>query len=577
LSNEKHQSERLGSDGSPKRLIRLISPRFPALNIFSQLSIPPLGLIYVGTAAQRTGRYDVEIIDENNTKHDDHVALQKERPADVVGFYCGLSSTMPRVFELVKQYGDMGVLTLAGGGHVDALPEEALRNGIDVVFRGEAEESFIEVLDSHFDNGDFANIDGIAYKGSDGIPHLKERREKPVDLSTLPEPDFSLIKDMRRPVKFLPLSRTRGCNFRCEFCSVNQRFGSYRSISPEKTLVHVEHLVANGHRLFFFVDDNFAQDREGTLELCKGITGLMKKYKCELEFTLQVRAEVARDPLMMEAIKEAGGKVLCIGIESPIQEELLNMKKGQKASEVEANLRALRRNGFFIHGMFIFSYPSKLGTGIGHNLTLVERANRYIGFVKRARIDTLQVLKAVPVPGSDLAKRLKEEGRIYPLEEVGWDKYDGNFLTYQPDPGDNAIEVQEQATRIMRAFYSPWNIAKLIYLGPFAPFDWVFYFIRRGAQKVRGRCLAFEERYCKPCPPVRQWGEFMSEGLQGARREIYRLWRNTMIRIGGSFILREWNRKVKLEGFTQKLREQQERIINALPEYKKMRKHKGSS
>ena len=193
------------------------------------------------------------------------------------------------------------------------------------------------------------------------------------------------------------------------------------------------------------------------------------------------------------------------------------MHKGQKVSEVEANLRALRRNGFFIHGMFIFSYPAKLGAGLGHNLTLVERANRYIEFVKRARIDTLQVLKAVPVPGSELAERLKREGRVYPIDEVGWDKYDGNFLTYQPDPGDNAIELQEQAVRIMRVFYSPWIMAKLLYMGPFSAFDWLFYFIRRGAQKLRVRCIAFEERHRRPCPPTRQWGDFVREGFEGAR------------------------------------------------------------
>ena len=201
MTVEIHRPERPGSD-STKKLIRLIAPRFPALNIFSRLSIPPLGLLYVGTAAERTGKYEVEIIDENNCTYSDHCALQTERRADVVGFYCGLSSTMPRVFELAKLYREMGVLTVSGGGHVDALPEESLDAGIDIVFLGEAEESFIEVLDAYFKGLDYSHIDGIACTGPDGERRINKRRSKPVDLGAVPDPDFSLIRDMRRESSF---------------------------------------------------------------------------------------------------------------------------------------------------------------------------------------------------------------------------------------------------------------------------------------------------------------------------------------------------------------------------------------
>jgi radical SAM superfamily enzyme YgiQ (UPF0313 family) len=559
-----------------KRLIRLISPRYPALNIYSHIAMPPLGLLYVGTAAVETGRYDVEIIDENNWNSDDHVALQKERPADVVGLYTGLTSTMPRVYELAKIYKDMGAFTVAGGGHAEALPEEAITNGIDVVVRGEGEKAFVELLDAHFSGEDFSSIKGLAYIDADGRVVLTVRREPVMDLGGLPDPDFSLVVDMRRRFKFMPICRTRGCNYRCEFCSVNQRFGSARFAPPEKTLAHFDELIGQGHHFFFVVDDNFAQDREGTLKLCTGLYELQKKHNARLGLTIQARSEIARDPRLMEAMGNAGVKVICIGIESPIEEELRTMHKGLRVADMEADLRALRRNGFLIHGMFIFGYPAKLGSSIGHGLNMRERADTYIEFIRRARIDTLQVLKAVPVPGSPLAERLKNEGRIYPLDEVGWDKYDGNFLCYQPDPGDNAIELQEEATRIMREFYSPWNMLKLLYLGPFSLFDWAFYFVRRGAQRLSVKCREFEELYRRPFPAARKWAAFFTHGLSGAGNEIYRLWRNTIIRIAGSIVLHKWTQKVNIEAFMQKLKRQQERIINALPEYKVMREGKQS-
>jgi len=561
--------------GAGGKLIRLIAPRYPRLNIFSHIAIPPLGLIYIGTAAQLTGRYRVEVIDENNTRIDDHRKLQEERPADVVGFYCGLSTTIPRVFELAEQYKSMGVLTIAGGGHVDSLPEEALDNNIDVVVRGEGEEIFIQLLDAHFDGAGFSEVPGIAYRDDEGVVMNDPPLTKP-DLATIPDPDFSLIVEKRMPVKFLPISRTRGCNFNCEFCSVNTRYGGIRLAPVEKTLAHLEKLVKGGNRKFFFVDDNLISDRDGAVQLCDGIAEIQRKYKTRLELTVQVRTQVARDPRLMEALRDAGAKVLCVGIESPLEEDLRNMNKGQKADDVESDLRALRRNGFLIHGMFIFGYPAKLGAGHTSRLTLRERANKYIGFIKRVRMDTLQVLKAVPIPGSPLAARLKKEGRIYPLEEVGWDMYDGNFLCYQPDPGDNAVDLQEQATRIMTSFYSKVNILKLLYLGPLSPFDWVFFFVRRGTQRLRVKCREFEEKHRRPTPASNKWGEFFRNGLVGAKDEIYRIWRNTIIRIAGSFVLRKWTASVNLDAFRQKLRRQQERIINAIPEYRKMRREEGS-
>ena len=554
------------------KLLRLIAPRYPYINVYSHVAIPPLGLIYVGTAAALTGRYRVEIIDENNWRYDDHYALQQERPADVVGFYCGLSTTMPRVFELATLYKRLGVLTVGGGGHVDAMPEEALRNGIDVVVRGEGEATMVELMDAYFAGGNFDATPGLAYSDPHGNIIIKDRRPPVADLDTLPDPDFSLLVDSRRKVKFVPISRTRGCNYRCEFCSVNSRMGLARVASYRKTLRHLENLVAAGHRSFFFVDDNFAQDREGALALCEGIAAFKRKYHLNLSFTLQVRTQVARDPRLMEALKAAGAKVLCVGIESPIPEDLKNMHKGQNIEDVEYDLRNMRRNGFLIHGMFIFGYPGKLGDESTHPLTLKQRADLYIDFITRSRIDTLQVLKAVPVAGSPLFERLNAEGRIYPLDVVGWDKYDGNFLVYQPDPGDNAVELQEQATRIMHEFYSPWNMLKLLYLGPLSPIDWAFYFIRRGAQMLAVKRREFEERYRKPFPASGELAEFFTQGASGARNEIYRIWRNTMLRILGFFALRGWSRGVNLKHFREMLKKQQERIINALPEYKKMRK-----
>ena len=85
--------------------LRIVVPSFPTFNIFSQFApkMTALGPVCVATAVKDIPGWDVEIIDENNLgkygpklgQGADHAFLQQERPVDVVGFYGGLTSTIP--------------------------------------------------------------------------------------------------------------------------------------------------------------------------------------------------------------------------------------------------------------------------------------------------------------------------------------------------------------------------------------------------------------------------------------------------------------------------------------------------
>ena len=141
-----------------RRRLRVVIPAYPAFNIYSRIA-------RVTTALDRSAwppplheveGWDVEVIDENNYRGSaprnglglpDHETLQKVRPADVVGFYGGLTSTIPRLYELARFYRERRVTTLAGGQHfIEENIAEALHNGIDAVVMGEGEETIKELL-----------------------------------------------------------------------------------------------------------------------------------------------------------------------------------------------------------------------------------------------------------------------------------------------------------------------------------------------------------------------------------------------------------------------------------------------
>jgi radical SAM superfamily enzyme YgiQ (UPF0313 family) len=181
----------------------------------------------VASAANKMEKWDVEIIDENNLRRfgpknesgqANHEFLQRQRPADAVGFYGGLTSTIPRLYQVARFYKDKGVVTIAGGQHfVEDNIAEALSSGIDYVVIGEGEETIRELLWALEGRQDISRVRGIAYLRNGELFRTAER-DPVTDFEKLPLPDFSLVRHAK--IKIFPVERIRGCGMNCEFCTV---------------------------------------------------------------------------------------------------------------------------------------------------------------------------------------------------------------------------------------------------------------------------------------------------------------------------------------------------------------------
>ena len=259
-----------------RRRLRMVIPAYPAFNIYSRVAkvTTALGPVSVATSVHEMEGWDVEVIDENNYGRSgprddsglpDHGALQRLRPADVVGFYGGLSSTIPRLYGLARIYQGQHIPTVAGGQHfVEENIMEGLRNGIDMIAVGEGEETIKELLHAFEGKRAKSEISGIAYLDHDR-PVRTPPREPLTDFHQLPVPDFSLVRYAQ--VKIYPVGRVRGCCMDCEFCTVK---GKARYARPERLMEQIASLYeTRGARRFFIVDDLFGQDRPETLRLCQ--------------------------------------------------------------------------------------------------------------------------------------------------------------------------------------------------------------------------------------------------------------------------------------------------------------------
>jgi len=452
------QGQQGGQAGGPRRsLLRLVCPAYPAFNIYSRAAkvMTALGPICVATAVHDVEGWDVEVIDENNYRRGptndqalpDHRALQSVRPADIVGFYGGLTSTIPRVYELAKAYRAMGVQTIAGGQHfVPENVEEALASGIDVVVLGEGEKTIGQLLPRLAKGEDLWDIAGLAYRKDGGVL-LTPPREPMTNFDELPIPDFSVLRYAR--MKIFPVSGVRGCGMNCEFCTVK---GRPRCATPERMMEQFASVYEKwGGRIFFIVDDLFGQNRQETIRLCGMLADYQGRMKVRFSVTVQIRLDRAGDAELLQAMRQAGVTVLAVGYESPIAEELKAMNKRLDPEEMVALTRLYHKAGFRVHGMFIFGYPARAGQPFA--MGVEERVRRFRRFIKRAKLDTVQVLLPVPLPGTEMTRRLCREGRIYSTKYIGLEYYDGNFPLFEPDAPMTAEDMQAATQKIMGRFY----------------------------------------------------------------------------------------------------------------------------
>lgn len=514
----------------PRRRFRMVIPAFPAFNIYSGIArrTTALGPVCVATVVNKMEAWDAEVIDENNYGRfgpraadgmPDHALLQQFRPAEVVGFYGGLTSTIPRLYALARFYQSAGAVTVAGGQHFTGPNiREALENGVRFVVIGEGEETIRELLTVLRQGREPDTVAGIAFL-RDGQVVQTPPRKPLTDFDLLPVPDFGLLRYAR--LKLFPVAWARGCPMHCEFCTVK---GEVRCPAPEYVLAQITDLVEKQNaRSFFVVDDLFGQNRPATLRLCEMLYAYQVRIRRRLDLTVQIRLDRARDAELLQAMRKAGVNTVAIGFESPIPEELQAMDKRVRPEDMIAFSRTFRRAGFLVHGMFIFGYPIPGGTPVP--VPARERVRRFQTFIRQAKIDTVQVLLPVPLPGTELTARLMRDGRVYPRELIGWEYYDGNFPLFEPDPPLTAEEMQDSLRAIMGRFYRfkhMWLVGFWVLAFPALVFS--LHNLRRG------------------------WGIW------------YRRWRNNLVRFGGWVIFRRWTAAFEKDDFRARLRRARENV-----------------
>ena len=122
---------------------------------------------------------------------------------------------------------------ILGGEHPTGMPELSFKQSpVDILVLGEGEETIIDLINYFSDNSiGLANIPGIAYR-TNGNCKINSRRNRILNIDEIPLPAWQHFNidgyiDLKQTHgaalgRYMPMLATRGCPYRCTFCSSPQ-------------------------------------------------------------------------------------------------------------------------------------------------------------------------------------------------------------------------------------------------------------------------------------------------------------------------------------------------------------------
>jgi radical SAM superfamily enzyme YgiQ (UPF0313 family) len=414
--------------------------------------VPPLGLAYLAAVLEKEG-LDVRITDgSRGLSMAEVLAELKAYDPNIVGISC-TTPTFLDAIELAETVRGTfpKAITVLGGAHVTAIPQEAMLEEVfDVGVISEGEMTFLELVEGIEDKGsqeavDLGQINGLAYREG-GRVVLTPPRDRIKDLDSLPHPARHLLPPLSeyRPTpasyRKLPaavMMTSRGCPYGCTFCDRGV-FGNYvRAHSPERVLAEIEELLGRyGAREIRFFDDTFTINRKRVEKICEMIIerGLRFPWTC------LTRVNTV-DKGLLRLMKEAGCWQVLFGLESGDPRMLDNLNKG---SSVEQNSQAVQlalEAGLGVRGDFIIGTPGET----------MESLENTLAFTKRSGLDYAHFNKFVPYPGTELYERLVSEGHEFDTKNLP-PIVDHAAIMYVPN-GLTREELKEFLDRAHREFY----------------------------------------------------------------------------------------------------------------------------
>ncbi|MDG6927379.1 MAG: B12-binding domain-containing radical SAM protein [Nitrososphaerota archaeon] len=418
-------------------------PQNAELRTLLELHGPPMASMYLAGYARAKG-YTPRILDldmENMTKEQvtSYVSSLSPRVVGMTAF----TSTVKVAYSLLAEIKRAlpNALTVIGGPHVTFMPDEALsQEGIDVAAMGEGEATLDDLIGTYESGKPLEGVRGIAYK-KDGSMKLNQPRPMIENLDEVPFPARDLVSYERyrwNGVLEAPIMTTRGCTFRCQYCSSSEMMGRrYRTRSVQNVIDEIRDVQEKYHvRDIEFIDDTFTLNMKRASEVMKSIV----KEKLDVKLALSSRVNTINEDLMQD-LKKGGTANMYFGVESGSQRVLDLMQKGIKLEQAASAVNLAKKYNVGVLCSYIVGFPGETP----------EEMDQTIKFSVKLNSDYAQFSILTPFPGTPIYYDLDKKGLIATKD---WTLYTvlHPLIKYEAF-GYSANLVAKKLTDAYRVFY----------------------------------------------------------------------------------------------------------------------------
>ncbi len=450
----------------------LINPKF-RLPIDTRTT-PHLGLAYLAAVSERRGDevriYDADIEDQPLAE-----ALHEFKPHLI-----GITANTPQVKQAWRTAAaikkEMDIPIVLGGPHPSVVSEdldfESLRQpAVDLVVRGEGEGPWVEISnlverfmrDQGFQSDNFAQrlmdptldlfreVKSTSYKTSDGQLHRNPDGPVIADLDSLPWPAYHLFK-MHRYTNLQPATdavpgersfsilTSRGCPYRCTFCSQSIMPIKWRARSPENVIEEWRHLVRDLGALEIGVLDDSANIRKNRLHQLADLLIAERLNHVPWIFVNGIRANLADYDLLVK-LKRAGLKRTAFGVETGDEQMIIKIDKHVDHDTIRQAFKNAKAAGIETIGFFIIGLPGDTR----------ETMQKTIDFAIELDPMIANFSMMTPYPGTIVYEQVKKHGRFLVQD---WEDYVFFDQKARYEMGDLTAELMEEMYRkAYRQFY----------------------------------------------------------------------------------------------------------------------------
>lgn len=266
------------------------------------------------------------------------IGVMNEFQPDILGITCMSGDYLiakhvaAKIKETIKD-----CVIVMGGSHVSAVPEASLDDSIDYILAGQAEDTFVELINL-VQNGvtnvdQYKRIKGICLKDGDEIFLNHGRDDVDITQLAMPSRHPMLFAERMKPNTYAHIMASRGCPFSCNFCSVHtvQEFAlKYRDVGS--VIDEIKQLIDDfGSDFVIFHDSIFNVNVAWVEQFCAEVKRNRLEFKwstnCHVN-TLSQREE------QLDMMVDAGLDLVVIGVEVDRDELWRRIKKNIKEPSI---------------------------------------------------------------------------------------------------------------------------------------------------------------------------------------------------------------------------------------------------